>query len=102
MLFQTNSVKHKYTVQSSKTVLFQAITFSQPVLIQTIQFSISIVFVYTQSNVKTVLFQIILFSIGTGFQCQNSPILKNTFYVCLFAFYGILTLIGYFMPKSFL
>ena len=30
-----------------KTFLFQAILFSQTVLIQTIQFSISIVFVYT-------------------------------------------------------
>ena len=40
----------------SKTFLFQAIQFSQTVLIQTIQFSISIDFVYTQSNVKTVLY----------------------------------------------
>ena len=35
---------------------FQAIQFSQAVLIQTIQFSISIDFVYTQLNVKTVLY----------------------------------------------
>ena len=47
----------------SKTFLFQAIQFSQTVLIQTIQFSI--VFVYTQLNVKTVLFQAIQFSIST-------------------------------------
>ena len=46
----------------SKTFLFQAIQFSQTIL-----FSISIVFVYTQLNVKTVLFQIIQFSIGTQF-----------------------------------
>ena len=43
-----NSVKHKYTVQLSKTFLFQVIQFSQTVLIQTIQFSISIVlFIHT-------------------------------------------------------
>ena len=48
-----------------KTFLFQAIKFSQTILIQTIQFSISIDFVYTQLNVKTVIFQIIQFSIST-------------------------------------
>ena len=47
--------------------LFQAIQFSQAVLIQTIQFSISIVFVHTQLNVKTVLFQAIQFNISTQF-----------------------------------
>ena len=36
--------------------LFQAIQFSQKVLIQPIQFSITTDFVYTQLNVKTVLF----------------------------------------------
>ena len=35
-----------------KTVVFQAIQFNQTFLIQTIQFSISIDFVYTQFNVK--------------------------------------------------
>ena len=45
--------------------LFQAIQFSQIVLIQTILFSISIDFVYTQLNVKTVLFQTIQFSVST-------------------------------------
>ena len=34
-------------------------------IIQTIQFSISIVFVYTQLNIKTVLFQTIQFGIST-------------------------------------
>ena len=48
-----------------KIFLFQAIQFSQTVLIQTIQFSISIVFIHTQLNVKTVLFQIIQFSVST-------------------------------------
>ena len=37
------------------------------VLFQTIQFSISAVFVYAQLNVKTVLFQTIQFSISTVF-----------------------------------
>ena len=36
--------------------LFQAIQFSQAVLIQLIQFCISIDFLYTQLNVKTVLY----------------------------------------------
>ena len=36
--------------------LFQAIQFSQAVLIQLILFSISTDFVYTQLNVKTVLY----------------------------------------------
>ena len=39
---------------SKKTFLFKAIQFIQTVLIQTIQFSVSIDFVYTQLNVKTV------------------------------------------------
>ena len=43
------------TVSTSKTVQFQAIQFSQAVLIQLIQFSISTDFLYTQLNVKTVL-----------------------------------------------
>ena len=42
-----------------KTFLFQAILFSQVVLIQLIQFSASTGFVYTQLNVETVPFQII-------------------------------------------
>ena len=50
------------------TVLFQTIQVnicSQTVLIQPIQFTISIDFVYTQLNVKTVPFQTIQFSIST-------------------------------------
>ena len=55
-------------VHSLKTFLFQAIQFSQKVLIQAIQFSMS-----TQLNVKTVLFQAIQISIST--QCSSiSPI----------------------------
>ena len=41
------------------------IQFTQKVLIQIIPFSINIVFVYTQLNVKTVLFQTIQFSVST-------------------------------------
>ena len=37
-----------------------------------IQFNISIVFVYTQLNVKTVLFQTIQFSISTVSMSNNS------------------------------
>ena len=43
------------------------IHFGQTVLIQTIQFGISTVFVHTQLNVKAVLFQTIQFSISTQF-----------------------------------
>ena len=39
-----------------KIFLFQAIQFSQTILIQTIQFSKSIDFLHTQLNVKTVLY----------------------------------------------
>ena len=47
------------------TLLFQAIQFIQTVLIQLVQFSISIDFVYTQLNVKTVLLLgYLLFEIG--------------------------------------
>ena len=48
-----------------KTFLFKAIQFSQTVLIQQIQFSVCIDFVYTQLNIKTVLFQTIHLSIST-------------------------------------
>ena len=57
------SAKHEYTVQLSKTFLFQVIQviqFSQTVHIQTIQFRISIVF-----SLLTV-------------KCQNSSILSNS------------------------
>ena len=48
-----------------KTFPFQAIQFSQTFLVQTIQFSTSIVFFQTLLNVKTVLFQTIQFSVNT-------------------------------------
>ena len=66
--------------------LFQANPFSQTVLIKTAQFSISIVFIYTQLNDKTVPFQTIQFSIGTLFKCQNSSILNNTVFIQINSF----------------
>ena len=51
----------------SKTFLFQTIQLSQTVLILKNQFSLSIVFVYTQLNVKTILFQTIQFNISKQF-----------------------------------
>ena len=59
-LFQTIQFSHVYTVKLSKTFLFQANQFNQTVLIQTIQFRISMDFVYTQLNVKKVLFRAIV------------------------------------------
>ena len=53
----------------SKTFLFQAAQFIKTVLFRTILFSISIVFVYTQLNVKTVLVK------------NNSVYRKNSFNV---------------------
>ena len=57
-----------------KTFLFQAIQFSQAVLIQ----FISIDFVYTQLNVKTVLYQTNHFSISTVSKSKNSCISNNS------------------------
>ena len=57
----------------SKTFLFQAIRFIQTVLIQTIQFSIGIDFVYTQLNVKTVLYYTIQFSVSTVSMSKTVP-----------------------------
>ena len=51
----------------SKTFLFEVIRFSQTVLIQTVQFSVS-----------TVPFQTIKFSINKQFKCQNSSISCNS------------------------
>ena len=77
-----------------KTFLFQTIQFIQTVLIQLIQFSVSIDFVYTVkcqkvpyitiqfsvntvSMSKTVQFQIIQFSISTQFKYKYDLIVKN-------------------------
>ena len=90
-----NSIKYKYTIQLSKTFLFQVMN-SQTFLIQKIQFSISIVSVYAQLNIKRILFRTIQFSVGTvsvsktvlfqtvqfsisaQFTCQNSPISSSS------------------------
>ena len=66
-----NSSYHEYTVELSKTFLFQAIRFCQTVRIQTNQLRISIDFVYTQLNIKTVLFQTILFSVSTDLMSKT-------------------------------
>ena len=68
-----NSVKHEYKIYLSKTFLFQAIQFSQTVLIQPIHFSISVDFVYTQLNFKTVLFQTIHFSVSRVLISKTVP-----------------------------
>ena len=62
-----------------KTFLFQAIQFSQAVLIQLIQFSISTDFVYTHLNAITVLYWTIQFSVSTVSMSKNSSIQKNSF-----------------------
>ena len=67
VLFQTIQFSISKKFNCNKTFLFQAIQLSQAVLIQTILFSISIFFIYTQLNVETVLFQAIQFSISTQF-----------------------------------
>ena len=56
MHFYTDKQFYLQQFSLAKIFLFQANQFSQTVLIQTIQFSIRIGFVYTQLNVKTVLF----------------------------------------------
>ena len=52
------------TVELSKPFLFQSIQFRQTVQIQTIQFSISIEFVYTQLNVKKLTYLTIQFRVS--------------------------------------
>ena len=53
---RSRQFKCKYSVIMKKTFLFQAVRFSQALLIELIQFSITTDFVYTQLNVKTVLY----------------------------------------------
>ena len=52
---RSTQFKCKYSLIEKK-ILFQAIQFSQAVLLQLIQFRISTDFVYAQLNVKTVLY----------------------------------------------
>ena len=56
VLFQKIQFSISTQFDCQKHFLFQAIQFCQTNLIQTIHFSMSIDFVYTQLNVKTVLF----------------------------------------------
>ena len=65
MTMQFNWQKHFYFK------LFSLV--KQLVLLQTIQFSISIDFVYTQLNVKIVLFQKIQFNISTNSMSKTVP-----------------------------
>ena len=66
--FQTILLSMGTQFNCEKTFLFQAIKFIHTVLIQLIQFSISIEFLYTQLDVKTVLNQTIQFSISAKFK----------------------------------
>ena len=72
VLFQTIQFSMSTQFNCQKSFLFQAIQFSQTVIIQTTQFSISKGLVYTQLNVKTVPFQTIQFSRQTQFFSSNS------------------------------
>ena len=59
VLFQTIQISTNTQFNCPQKIIFQAIQFIQTVLIQPIQFSISIDFVYKQLNVKTVLYETI-------------------------------------------
>ena len=72
--------KCKYSLIVKKKKLFQAIQFSQAVLIQLIQFSLSRDFVYKHLNVKTVLYYIIQFSVSTVSMSKNSSISNHSVY----------------------
>ena len=83
VLFQTiqSSISTQFEYKYSlivKTFLFQAIQFSQAVLIQLILFNISTDFVYTQLNVKTVLYQTNQFSVSRVSISKNSSISNNS------------------------
>ena len=96
VLFQTIQVSISTQFNCPKHFYFKLFIFNRTVQIQTIQFSISIVFIHTQLNVKTilfqtiqfgvstvsmsktVLFQTIQFSISTQFKYQNSSISSNS------------------------
>ena len=65
----------------SKTFIFQAIQCIQTVLIQIIQFSINIDFLYTQLNIKIVLYITIQFSVTTVSMSKAVPF--QTIQVCI-------------------
>ena len=95
MYFKQLSLALFHSLIVKKHFLFQVIQFSQTVLNQLIQFSISIDFVYEQSHIKTVLyqnnqfsvstismsktvlFQTVQFIISTQFKCKYSLIVKT-------------------------
>ena len=52
---KSTQFKYKYSLIVKKTFLFQAIQFSQAILLQLIQLTKSTDFVYTQLHVRTVL-----------------------------------------------
>ena len=54
--FYLKQFNFPWIIELQKSFLFQSIQFIQTVLIQLIQFSISIDFLYTQLNVKTFLY----------------------------------------------
>ena len=68
--FQTIQFSINTQFICQKAFLFQAIQFSERVLIQTLQLSMRIVFVYPQLNVHSVILRRIPFS-GVEFQCQK-------------------------------
>ena len=68
------TISSAWVLRVSKTFLFQAIQFNQTVLIQPIQFSISIDFVYTQLNVYIKQFslaQVHSLNVSVQFNCQK-------------------------------
>ena len=67
-----NSVKHEYTVQLSKTFLFQAIQFIQTVLIQLIQFSISTNLLLLYRDAVSVFYSSSQLEIGKCFWMKSS------------------------------
>ena len=60
-----SSVQYKYSAIYQKHFYFKLLSLVKQFSIQTIQFSVSIVFVYTQLNVKILLFQTTQFTVST-------------------------------------
>ena len=73
----STQLKCMYSLFVKKTFLFQAVQFSQAVLIQLIQLSLSTDFVYTLLNFKAVLYLWIQFKICMQFKCKYGLIVKN-------------------------
>ena len=73
----------------SKIYLFQAIQFSQTILIQIIQFSIRIAFVHTLLNDKTVLFQTISLVLARSLNIKTVLFQVIQFNICTHSIYII-------------